>query len=129
MSILVTKLHYHKQAKVLDVYFENTANEVILSHFSAEFLRVHSPSAEVQGHGKEEMKLVANKKQVTINQIEAVGHYAVKLIFDDGHDSGIYSWQYLEYLQLNQKTLWEKYLSRLTKHNASRDQIIPIRIQ
>jgi len=129
MSILVTKLHYHQQAKILDVYFENTSNDTSLSHFSTEFLRVNSPSAEVQGHGKEEMKLVTNKKQVKINEIEAVGHYAVKLIFDDGHDSGIYSWQYLEYLQLNQETLWQKYLNRLTKHNASRDQIIPIKIQ
>jgi len=129
MSILVTKFHYHKKTKLLDVYFKNTSNEITQSHFSTEFLRVHSPSAEVQGHGKEEMKLVTNKKQVKINKIEAVGHYAVKLIFDDGHDSGIYSWQYLEYLQLNQNSLWQKYLNRLTKHNASRDQIIPIRIQ
>jgi len=129
MSILVTKLHYHKKAKVLDVYFENTSNESILSHFSTEFLRVHSPSAEVQGHGKEEMKLVTNKKQINIDKIEVVGHYAVKLIFDDGHNSGIYSWQYLEYLQLNQDVIWKKYLNRLTKHNASRDQVIPIKIQ
>ncbi|PAJ72614.1 hypothetical protein CJF42_20335 [Pseudoalteromonas sp. NBT06-2] len=129
MSILVTKLHYHQKTKILDVYFENTSNESTLSHFSAEFLRTHSPSAEVQGHGAEEMKLVANKKQVKINQIEAVGHYAVKLIFDDGHDSGIYSWQYFELLQQNYDTLWQKYLNRLTKQNASRDQIIPIKIQ
>ncbi|SFD08402.1 gamma-butyrobetaine hydroxylase-like domain-containing protein [Pseudoalteromonas denitrificans] len=129
MSALVTKLHYHKKSKILDVYFEVTSDTINVCNLSAEYLRTHSPSAEVQGHGAKEIKLVANKKQVEINSIEPIGHYAVKLVFDDGHDSGIYSWQYLEYLNLNQNKLWQTYLQRLTRHNASREQIIPIRIQ
>lgn len=94
----VTKVHYHSVSKNLDVYFDDNS-EVI---FSAEFLRVHSPSAEVQGHGSEPMKLVLNKQAVGIKTITPVGHYALRLEFDDGHNSGLFSWQYFAKLQAEQ---------------------------
>lgn len=78
---------------------------------SAEFLRVHSPSAEVQGHGPGQKKTPINKDQVKLTNIEAQGNYAVKLIFDDGHDSGIYTWSYLHDLCLNQEKHWSQYLT------------------
>ncbi len=82
-------LHYHRLSKMLDVRFSDGQ----LFHLSAEFLRVFSPSAEVRGHGKPQ--LVSHKKAVAISQIVPVGQYAVKLVFDDGHQTGLYSWAYL----------------------------------
>ncbi|WP_046004918.1 gamma-butyrobetaine hydroxylase-like domain-containing protein [Pseudoalteromonas rubra] len=111
----VTKLHYHKVQKTLDVHFDDD-----LSHsLSAEFLRVHSPSAEVQGHGPGQQQLVLNKQDVTISQIEPVGHYAVRLVFDDGHNSGLFSWQYLRKLCEQHETLWQDYQQRVSaKHDV-----------
>ena len=84
----VTRLHYHRQSKLLDVQF----SDGIKATFSAEMLRVLSPSAEVRGHGKP--VLVANKREVGISNILPVGLYAAKIVFDDGHDTGLYSWHY-----------------------------------
>ena len=95
----VSVLHYHRFSKMLDVKFSDGQ----VFHFSAEFLRVFSPSAEVRGHGKPQ--LVSHKKAVAISQIVPVGQYAVKLVFDDGHDSGIYSWSYLKQLAEQQQAL------------------------
>ena len=89
--------------------------------FSAEFLRVNSPSAEVQGHGPGERKLVAGRRAVAIVGIEPVGHYAVRLRFDDGHGTGIYSWDVLLSLGRNQDALWREYLSALQTKGLSRD--------
>ena len=86
-----------------------------------EFLRVHSPSAEVRGHGAGQETLQEGKREVTINQLEPVGHYAIKPIFSDGHDSGIYAWDYLYELGVNQEQLWSEYLERLEAAGASRD--------
>jgi len=122
-SITVSKLHYHRQRRILDVSFSDGA----VASFSAEFLRVFSPSAEVRGHGKP--KLVSNKKQVAITKLLSVGHYAVKLIFDDGHDSGIYSWQYLQQLAAEHKNLWQQYLTELSSVNANRDSLIAVKFQ
>ncbi len=122
-SVVVSKLHYHKQRRLLDVEFSNGA----AACFSAEFLRVFSPSAEVRGHGQP--KLVSNKKQVAISKLLPVGHYAVKLVFDDGHDSGIYSWQYLQQLAQQQQSLWQQYLAQLSAANANRDSIIAVKFQ
>ncbi len=124
MTIHVTKLHYHQQQKLLDIYFSNGE----IAHLSAELLRTHSPSAEVQGHSAKQAKLVTNKKQVQISDITAIGHYAIKLTFDDGHNSGLFSWQYLYELSINKIALWEKYLAQLSKHNAGREAIIPIKV-
>ncbi|MEL0633033.1 gamma-butyrobetaine hydroxylase-like domain-containing protein [Pseudoalteromonas carrageenovora] len=115
----VTKVHYHSVSKNLDVYFDDDSKAV----FSCEFLRVHSPSAEVQGHGSGPMKSVLNKQAVGIKNIVPVGHYALRLDFDDGHNSGLFSWRYFEKLQQQQDTLWSEYLARVTEHEESKDSV------
>ncbi|MCA1931154.1 DUF971 domain-containing protein [Rheinheimera sp.] len=111
----VAALHYHRISKLLDVRF----NDGQQFQLSAEFLRVFSPSAEVRGHGKPQ--LVSHKKAVTITQIVPVGLYAVKLVFDDGHQTGLYSWDYLAKLGAQQKELWADYLERLKQANSNRE--------
>lgn len=111
----VTKLHYHQQSKILDVYFDDG----LCASFSPEFLRVLSPSAEVRGHGKP--KLVSHKRDVAVSQILPVGLYAAKIVFDDGHNSGIYSWPYLRDLHQNREALWQDYLARLAAANSNRE--------
>lgn len=118
----VQKLHYHRQRKLLDVLFRDD----VMAQFTAEFLRVLSPSAEVRGHGT--ARLVANKRDVAIQQMLPVGQYAVKLVFDDGHDSGIYSWSYLRQLHDNAETLWQDYLQRLQAANAVRDPKLAVKL-
>ena len=86
----------------------------------AELLRVESPSAEVQGHG-EGKSLVAGKRWVGIKEVQPVGNYAVRLLFDDGHDSGIYSWRYLRGLGENQAAIWADYLERLAAEGRDRE--------
>jgi DUF971 family protein len=86
-----------------------------------EFLRVHSPSAEVQGHGPGQEVLQAGKSKVEIRSLEPVGSYAVQPTFSDGHATGIYSWEYLRHLGENQERLWQEYLGRLASAGASRD--------
>lgn len=86
----------------------------------AEYLRVESPSAEVQGHGPQEKTIVPGKKDVTISDIQAVGRYAVRLVFDDGHDTGIYSWEYLDRLGREYDVRWETYIKALDKKGLSR---------
>jgi DUF971 family protein len=125
MTPAIKALKYHKQQRNLDVVFADD-NQVT---FSTEFLRVLSPSAEVTGHSPDQAVLVTNKKQVNISKIEPVGNYAIKLHFDDGHNSGIYSWAYLEHLRQNRTRLWQDYLDRLKAANAHRDAIIPIKIK
>ncbi|MEI5640365.1 MULTISPECIES: DUF971 domain-containing protein [unclassified Pseudoalteromonas] len=115
----VTKLHYHTVSKVLDVYFEDGS----CHHFSAEFLRTHSPSAEVQGHSPEQKQLVLNKENVTITKIEPVGHYAARLVFDDGHDTGLYSWQYFHHIAAQQEQLWQEYVAAVAEHQQQRDSV------
>lgn len=88
--------------------------------FSFEFLRVHSPSAEVKGHGPDDGELPLGKEQVAIIDIEPVGNYALKLLFDDGHDSGLYSWQYFLELGHHRDQLWEQYLSALAMQGYER---------
>lgn len=90
---------------------------------SAEFLRVHSPSAEVRGHGRGQEVLQTGKRKVAIANIEAVGNYAIKFVFDDAHESGIYSWGYLEELCNNYDQLWQDYLQRLKDAGESRDPV------
>lgn len=117
----VSVLHYHRLSKLLDVKFADGQQ----CQFSAEFLRVFSPSAEVRGHGKPQ--LVSHKKAVTILQIVPVGQYAVKLVFDDGHQTGLYSWAYLAKLGAEQNTLWADYLQRLKQANSNRDSLLTIK--
>ncbi|NBC32758.1 MAG: DUF971 domain-containing protein [Alphaproteobacteria bacterium] len=88
----------------------------------AELLRVESPSAEVQGHSAAQKKLVAGKRNVAIQSVDPVGHYAIRLRFDDGHATGIYSWRYLYELGDRQDELWERYLNQLAEKGLSRDR-------
>ena len=86
-----------------------------------EYLRVHSPSAEVRGHGRGQETLQTGKKHVALVEVRPVGHYALQLVFDDGHDTGIYSWSYLRELCENREHWWQDYLDRLRAAGASRD--------
>jgi DUF971 family protein len=86
-----------------------------------EYLRVYSPSAEVRGHGPGQETLQVGKREVTIAEVEPVGHYAIRPKFSDGHDTGIYSWEYLHDLGTRQQELWQRYLARLAAAGASRD--------
>ncbi|MEO3864127.1 DUF971 domain-containing protein [Rheinheimera fenheensis] len=122
-DIQVSRLHYHQRSRKLDVEFNNGET----ASLSAELLRVLSPSAEVRRHGKP--MLVTNKKNVAISKVLPVGHYAVKLVFDDGHDSGIYSWRYLHQLATQQDSLWQQYLTQLRQANAQRDELVAVTLK
>lgn len=104
-----TEINLHKQSRILEIGFDDGSRY----RLPCEFLRVYSPSAEVQGHGPGEGTLQIGKEGVGIEQIEPVGHYAICLHFDDGHQSGIYSWEYLHHLGKNQERLWQDYLHEL----------------
>jgi DUF971 family protein len=116
----VVGLKLKRQSRLLQVNFDDNQSFDI----SCELLRVYSPSAEVQQHGRP--VLVTHKKNVNIKAIEAVGNYAVKLVFDDGHDTGIYSWEVLYRLGSQQIQLWQDYLARLKAEHGSREGLIPI---
>ncbi len=113
----LTRIHYVKSERRLELDFDDDTS----AELSAEFLRVHSPSAEVKGHGPGQEVLQIGKRTVEITAINPVGHYAIQLVFSDGHDSGIYSWSYLRELSENDAALWQNYLSRLNAAGASRD--------
>jgi DUF971 family protein len=93
---------------------------------SCEYLRVYSPSAEVGGHGPGQEVLQTGKINVGINAIKPVGNYALQLVFDDGHDTGLYSWPYLYQLCVEQQLRWQDYLDRLTRAGASRDPDVQV---
>ena len=114
------EIRLDKAARRLDVSFDNGR----IFSFPAEFLRVESPSAEVQGHGAQDKQIIAGKSGVGINALEPVGHYAVRIIFDDGHDTGLFSWRYLYELGENQERLWAEYLAELEKRALRRDPVI-----
>jgi DUF971 family protein len=112
-----TEITLHKQSRVLDVAFDDGAR----FELPCEYLRVFSPSAEVRGHGPGQEVLQAGKKEVGIEAIEPVGVYAVKLVFSDGHDTGIYSWEYLHELGVKRESNWNTYLARLAQAGKSRE--------
>lgn len=115
------EITYHKIAHTLEIAWgEERFN------LPAELLRVYSPSAEVRGHSANERKLQTGKKHVGIRQLEAVGNYAIRIVFDDGHDSGIFSWEFLRDLGENQETYWQDYVTELEAANASRLPSIPV---
>jgi len=111
-----TELNYHQQSKTLDIGFD-TGEQFTLS---AEYLRVFSPSAEVRGHSPDQEVLQMGKADVMVERIEPVGNYAVQLTFDDGHDTGIYSWEWLYYISKEQDTLWADYLKKLAQAGGKR---------
>ena len=115
--MIPTNVVMHQQSKVLELSYEN-GNAYRLPF---EFLRVLSPSAEVRGHGPGQETLQTGKRDVGINELEPVGHYAIRPMFSDGHDSGLFSWEYLHFLCENQDALWNDYLDKLKQAGASRD--------
>jgi DUF971 family protein len=107
----------HQKSRVLELAFADGR----AFRLPYEFLRVYSPSAEVRGHGPGQEVLQVGKKDVTITEVEPVGHYAIRPVFSDGHDTGIYSWEYLDDLGTRQDELWQRYLDRMAAAGASRD--------
>lgn len=112
-----TQIELHQKSRVLDIAFSDG------KHFSLpyEFLRVYSPSAEVRGHGPGQETLQVGKKEVEITAAEPVGTYALQLVFSDGHDSGIYSWETLHGMGINQEAMWQEYLQRMAEAGAKRE--------
>jgi DUF971 family protein len=111
-----TEISLHKVSKILELSFEDGLNFKL----PIEYLRVYSPSAEVQGHGPGQEVLQIGKQDVNIDKIEPMGHYAIKLAFDDNHDTGIFSWTYLYELGTTYDEKWQKYLDRLEAAGHSR---------
>jgi len=111
-----TDIVLHQQSRILEVAFDDGK----VFKLPCELLRVYSPSAEVRGHGPGQEVLQTGKREVGIAAIEPVGNYAVRLVFSDGHDTGLYSWDYLYSLGENQEALWKQYLDRLEKAGARR---------
>ena len=113
-----TEIKLHQASRVLEIVFADGRT----FRLPYELLRVYSPSAEVRGHGPGQETLQIGKRDVTITDVESIGHYALRPKFSDGHESGIYSWDYLYDLGLRQDELWRRYLERLEDAGASRDR-------
>jgi DUF971 family protein len=111
-----TEIKYHKRSRELEVVFADG----MTGRLSAEYLRVHSPSAEVKGHAAGEGILVTGKEHVGIARIDPIGRYAVKLVFDDGHDTGLYTWALLYELLSDHDRKWARYLERLAQAGKTR---------
>ncbi|HZQ74045.1 MAG TPA: DUF971 domain-containing protein [Burkholderiales bacterium] len=112
-----TAITLHQKSRVMEIAFSDGRS----FRLPYEFLRVHSPSAEVRGHGPGQEVLQTGKREVGILSLEPVGSYAVQPVFSDGHATGIYSWDYLYELGESQESLWAQYLERLAAAKASRD--------
>ena len=110
-------VNLHQRSRQLELrYADNNSYRL-----TCELVRVYSPSAEVRGHGEGQEVLQTGKKNVAISSVKTVGNYALQLVFDDGHDTGLYSWDYLYDLCLNQQRYWDAYLEKLHAAGASRD--------
>ena len=118
MNIAPTEIKLRTKSKTLNVTFEDGSE----FSFTFEYLRVHSPSAEVVGHGPGQETLQTGKEGVVITRIDPIGHYAVRLVFDDGHDTGLYSWTYLHELGCNMEANWKRYLDRLATAGYARQK-------
>jgi DUF971 family protein len=112
------EIRLKRAERVLEIRFDDGLHVTL----SAELLRVESPSAEVQGHNPSQKVIVAGKRNVAIVGVEPVGHYAVRLVFDDGHDTGLYSWTWLHDVANRQDELWRGYLAALEARGLSRDR-------
>ncbi|MFT5208951.1 MAG: DUF971 family protein [Flavobacterium sp.] len=110
-------VNLHQVSGVLELNYEDGT----CFNLNAEFLRVYSPSAEVQGHSKDQAVLQHGKKMVKIANIVSQGHYAIRIDFSDGHDTGIYSWQYLYEMGTNHANMWQAYLKKLEDAGKSRE--------
>ena len=112
-------IRLHQASRLLEIKFDNNTECML----SCEFLRVYSPSAEVRGHGHGQEVLQLDKEDVNITEIEPVGNYAVKLVFSDGHNTGLYSWDYLYDLGRDYEVLWLTYLDKLSAVGITRKQL------
>jgi len=112
-----TEIRLHKDHSALTIAFEDGANFTL----PAEYLRVESPSAEVQGHSAADRQLVAGKREVRIQELIPVGNYAIRIVFDDGHSTGIFTWDTFHELGREQEARWTRYLQELASKNLSRD--------
>ncbi len=112
-----TEIKLHQASRAMELSFADGTK----FRMPYEYLRVYSPSAEVRGHGPGQETLQAGKREVGILEVEPIGHYAIRPKFSDGHDTGIYSWEYLYDLGSRQQELWQRYLARLAAAGASRD--------
>jgi DUF971 family protein len=120
MTIRPTDIKLHQISRLLEIRFEDGA----LFTLPCEYLRVYSPSAEVRGHGPGQEVLQVGKEAVNITAIEPVGNYAVRLVFSDGHATGLYSWDILYELGVNQESNWQRYLQRLADAGYTR-KVVP----
>ncbi len=116
MTPAPTDIKLRTESRLLEISFDDGST----FSFTFEYLRVHSPSAEVVGHGPGQETLQTGKENVGITGIDPVGHYAIRLVFDDGHDTGLYSWTYLHELGRNMEANWKRYLDRLAAAGYAR---------
>ena len=115
-----TEIKLHQVSRKMEIAFNNGTR----FELPYEFLRVYSPSAAVRGHGPGQEVLQIGKKNIEITQIEPVGTYAVQPVFSDGHDTGLYSWDYIYSLGMNQDDMWQHYLRRMEEAGASREPVL-----
>ncbi len=116
--IVPTEIRLKKEPRLLEISFDDGS----IFEYTFEYLRVHSPSAEVRGHGPGQETLQHGKESVRITAVDPVGRYAVRLVFDDGHDSGLYNWQYLYDLGRDMAANWQRYLDRLEAAGYARQK-------
>jgi DUF971 family protein len=116
-----TEIKLHQKSRIFEMAFENGER----FELSYEFLRVFTPSADARGHGPGQETLQVGKREISIERIEPVGNYAIKPVFSDGHDSGLYSWDMLYNLGVHHDELWQTYLAQLSAAGASRDFVTP----
>jgi DUF971 family protein len=114
-DIRATEIKLRARSRVLEVSFADGSR----FELPFEYLRVHSPSAEVRGHGAGEGVLVLGKQDVVVSAVEPIGQYAVRLIFDDGHDTGLFTWKYLHELGAQREQKWSRYLARVARAAGS----------
>ena len=117
-----SEIKLHRKSRTLELVYPDGQR----FELDSELLRVYSPSAEVRGHGPGQEVLQVGKKNVALTDVKAVGHYALQLVFDDGHDTGIYSWDYLRELSEARDRYWQEYLDRLSAAGQNRDPDVQV---
>ena len=118
------EIRYIKKNNILSLAFEDGLKE----NLTIEYLRCFSPSAEVKGHNPSQYTLQLNKVNVSIKKVELVGSYAIRIVFDDGHETGLYSWEYLEHLVKNKKKLWDEYICAIQEAGYDREDWLGVNL-